>query len=102
MEWMWVWGFCVRERVFCMCVWVRCECVQWLRVRAWVDCVCAFVRGRRGAEWWGTLLFRARRAMLVSSFRERSKFVLAPAILSSVRVTGRGEGGDREVKELLS
>ena len=57
------------------------------------------VRRTVGSEgWWGTLLFRARRAMPERSFRERSRFVLAPANLSSVRVTGRGAGrGPRAV-----
>ena len=40
-------------------------------------------------------MFRARRAMPERSFRERSRFVLAPANLSSVRVTGRGAGRGR-------
>ena len=46
----------------------------------------------RSEGWWDTLLFRARRAMPLSSFFERSRFVFAPASLSSVRVTGRGAG----------
>ena len=46
-------------------------------------------KGAGGGRWHGTLLFRARRAIPLSNFRERSRCVLAPDNLSSVRV-GRG------------